>query len=189
MAKNDNTSAFIDGLLKTLVMGGVISTVVVAPNALQAFDKPLRHYLKKLDRRARERELRRLTSYMRRQGLITVDYEHGLTITESGHKRLAKMEFDNLEIPKPKTWDKKWRLVIFDIPESRRQGRVALTSKLRKMGVQPLQQSAWIYPHPCRDQIVRVCGEFAINRWVTYLETEHIDHQDNLIKRFGLIIK
>ena len=170
-------------------MSGVIGSIIVAPNALQAFDKPLRHYLKKLDKRERERELRRITAYMRRQGLVTGSYEHGLAITKSGHKRVSKMEFDNLKIPKPNKWDKKWRLVIFDIPESRRQGRVALTSKLRSMGVQPLQQSVWIYPHPCRDQIIKVCEEFDISRWVTYLETEHIDHEDSLINRFKPEIK
>ena len=188
MAKNDTTSAVIDGLLKTLIMGGIISTIVIAPNAVQAMDKPLAHFMKKLDKRTREREIRRITMYMRRQGLLTGDYEHGLAITKLGRRRLDKMEFDKLQIPKPKKWDKKWRLIIFDIPESNRQGRVALTSKLRSMGVQPLQQSVWIHPHSCRNEVARICTEFAISRWVTYLETDHIDHHQLMINRFKHII-
>jgi len=184
MARNDTTSAVIDSLLKLLVVGGVLSAVMVAPNILQAVNKPLFKYFNRLDKRARERELRRIIIYMRQRGLVTGAYEHGLVITTAGRRRATQVDFDNLAIYRPQKWDKKWRLVIFDIPESRRRARVALTGKLKLLGFQKLQHSVWIHPFPCRDQIVKVCLEYNISHYVSYIETTYIDHQGLLIQRF-----
>ncbi len=43
-----------------------------------------------------------------------------LTLTEKGEKRAKEIQFNNLIIEKPEKWDKKWRLVIFDISETKR---------------------------------------------------------------------
>ena len=55
MGRKTNRSAVIDGVLKLVVVGGVTTTVLLAPNAVQMFDKPLRKFFNKMDRRARER--------------------------------------------------------------------------------------------------------------------------------------
>ncbi len=187
MAKNETTSAIIDGLLRFVAFGGVLSIGLMTPNALQALDKPLQTYFNRLDKRAREREFRRLRIYMKQKGLIAFtseDYEHGITLTKTGKKRLQKAKFDNLLITQPKKWDKQWRLVFFDIPESKRHARRALTSKLRLLGFQQLQRSAWIHPFPCRPEIEVVARAFDVSKYLTYIETSYIDNQKLLRKRF-----
>lgn len=188
MARNDTTSAVIDGILRCLVAAGTISMALIAPNILQALDKPTRKYFQSLDRRAQERELRRITSYMRRRGLLAEDYEHGLELTTSGKQRLQRLDFDNLEIVPPKSWDKKWRLVLFDIPETKHVGRKMLTDKLRSLGFQQLQQSVWLHPFPCRSEVETVCEVYQLSRYVTYIETSHIDHEHLLIRRFTSVL-
>jgi len=183
-SRNDTTAAIIDGLLKLAMGGTVIGVAILAPNAVQIFGKPLNRYFKRFDARAREREFRRITSYMRRQGLVRGSYEHGLAITEAGRKRAEKADFDNLSIAKPKKWDKKWRLVMFDIPQTHKRGRDYLTSKLKALGFRQLQQSVWVYPFMCREEVEMVSLVFDVSRYVTYIETSHIDHQDKLLERF-----
>lgn len=56
MAKNDNTSAIIDNILRLMTIGDVLSTALFAPNLLQMLDKPLQQYFNRLDRCAQERE-------------------------------------------------------------------------------------------------------------------------------------
>ncbi len=185
---NDTTAAIIDGALKLMVSSGAIAVMVLAPNALVALDKPFSVFLKKMDERSRERELRRITVYMKKRGLVTGSYEHGLVITKAGKRRAETADFDNLAIPKPNTWDKKWLLVLFDIPERQKRGRDYLTHKLRMLGFRPLQQSVWVYPFPCLEEIEAVTMAFGVSKYVTYIETAHIDHQNKLITKFSEVL-
>ena len=45
-------------------------------------------------------------------------------------------------------WDGAWRVVIFDLPEERRQDRQMLWRALRARKLGLLQRSVWIWPHP-----------------------------------------
>lgn len=45
-------------------------------------------------------------------------------------------------------WDRYWRLVLFDVPESRSSTRNTLRRYLRARGFGYLQNSVWITPHP-----------------------------------------
>ena len=187
MARNDTTSAIIDGLLQVLIVGGLLATTLAAPNAVQALDKPLACYFRGLDKRTREREYRRVLRYMKRQGLIkygSEDYEHGIQITKTGIKRAEQADLDRMNIARPKSWDKKWRIVFFDIPETNKQARDHLTRKLKELGFRQLQKSVWIHPFPCRDEVAAVTHQYGVSRFVTYIETIFIDSQDKLKARF-----
>ncbi len=184
MARNDTTSAIIDTLLKLAIGGSALSVGLVIPNALIALEKPLNIFLGQMDKREQEREARRIISYMKSRGLLKGEYEHGLKITKKGRRRLEQLEFDNLVIPAQRSWDHTWRLVIYDIPESHKSGRDSLTAKLRELGFFQLQQSVWIHPFPCREIIEKVTSTFGIERYVSYIESPHLDNETALIQRF-----
>lgn len=188
MDKRDMTGAIVDNILKLTMFSSMVATMVVAPNALQLFDKPVRKYLKKLDARGRDRELRRIIAYMKNRELIADNYQHGLKITRTGLRRLKKHDFDNLSINRPEHWDKHWRIVFFDIPEKYKAGRNALNLKLRTLGFRPLQKSVWVHPFPCQDEVKLVCKTYGISKYVTYIETSSIDNQTALKKRFVNLI-
>lgn len=187
MARNETTSAIIDGMLKLIAVGGLVATIIVAPNAVQALDKPLSLYFRKLDKRAREREYRRYLQYMKRQGLIkyrSIDYEHGIELTVAGKKRAERANFEALNIPALKNWDKKWRIVFFDIPEKYKTSRDYLSRKLRAMGLVQLQRSVWVYPFPCLEEVEIVTRHYGVSNFISYIETEHINSQQKLKERF-----
>jgi DNA-binding transcriptional regulator PaaX len=52
-----------------------------------------------------------------------------------------------------KEWDRKWRLVIFDIKEIERNLRDKLREKLKKWGFAMWQESVYISPHPILEAI------------------------------------
>jgi len=58
-----------------------------------------------------------------------------------------------MEIKKTSQWDRKWRIVFFDIPEKHRRARDALREKLKEIGFREFQQSVFIQPYPCTDEI------------------------------------
>ncbi len=189
--RKDTTQAIMEGVLKFIAAGGFVTTALVVPNALQIFEKPMNEMLKSLDRRAQEREVRRVLHYMKQRGLIryqTKDYENGIKLTKEGKKRLKRHSFESMVIASPSDWDKKWRLVFFDIPEDLHTKRAALTHKLRILGFQQLQQSIWIHPFPSRPEIEAITEVFDVRRFVTYIEISHIDGDKQLRNRFKRLI-
>ena len=187
MSKHSNTSAVIDGLLNFVVLGGTLSLGIIAPNSIQALDKPLQKYFQAMDKRQRNRELQRLTTYMKRKNLLENDYQHGLVLTKKGYDRARKSNINSLKIDTTIKWDHTWRIVLYDIPENHKNGRDTLTRKLRNLGFYQLQRSVWIHPFPCRREIEVLTAYCGIEKYVSYIETTYIDKQEILLKKFSLV--
>lgn len=136
-------------ILRTLAVGGVMTVALVAPKTLTL--------LKKLDRGAAHRKnlYRRITQAITRlehSGLVQTLGQYGhrrVTLTAAGHAVIDALYVSEYHIPEPAFWDGKWRVVIFDIREKRRRARSQLRILLSNAGFLRLQDSVWIYPHPC----------------------------------------
>lgn len=72
-------------------------------------------------------------------------------ITSKGKKDLVRsFPLINLQ---HKKWDKKWRVVFFDIPEEIRGARDVLRAKLRELGFGAVQKSVFLSAHPFEDDM------------------------------------
>ncbi|MBI2054240.1 MAG: hypothetical protein HYT36_02820 [Candidatus Staskawiczbacteria bacterium] len=67
-----------------------------------------------------------------------------ISLTEKGKLRALNIRFKRLNYKK-EPWDKKWRMVAFDIPNTHRKGRDAVRYRLRTAGFYELQESILIY--------------------------------------------
>lgn len=92
------------------------------------------------------------------------------SLTDKGKAKSLTYEFNALTLPKSKKWDKKWRLVLFDIPETKKKIRDALRRKLKALGFLEFQKSVFVYPYPCRDEINFILNFWAIPEHVHYVE-------------------
>jgi DNA-binding transcriptional regulator PaaX len=185
------TAAVIDGLLRFVVGGGTIASILVAPGMAEVLDKPTRAYFNRLNKRSQQRELKRLLYYMKQRGLIkptSDDYAHGLVMTKRGKQRIKRRDFENITITTPAKWDQKWRIVFFDIPEAQREGRRQLIHKLKTIGFQQLQQSVWVHPFQSRPEVEQIASEYEVQRYISYVEATGIDSENLLKKRFKDII-
>lgn len=93
---------------------------------------------------------------LRREGHLSIKRDGKqiyVSLTNEGRKKAGIFQINSLTIKRPKRWDKKWRLFIFDIPEKRKISREALRGKLKELGFCPFQKSAWIYPFDCTAEI------------------------------------
>jgi len=189
MGKTNNTSVVIDRILALTATTGFIAGSLLLPGLAIGLDKPMQKLMKHLDKRERERELMRVVRYMRSQRLVSGNYQHGLQITPRGHKRLAKAQLDSLQVVKPPSWDKNWRLIFFDIPEPSKAGRDQLIIKLKGLGFYQLQRSVWVHPFPCREVIEELGAYYQIDQYITYVETAYIDNQRQLAKKFHRILR
>ncbi|TSC95060.1 MAG: hypothetical protein CEN87_72 [Parcubacteria group bacterium Licking1014_1] len=108
-------------------------------------------------------------------------------LTKKGKKIVKEILFEGMKIEKQKIWDKKWRIVIFDIPEQKkRHMRDAMRQKLQRIGFYQLQKSVWVHPYPCEKEVQLLCEVFSINPFVNIITAEKIYDDDILLECFKL---
>ncbi len=118
------------------------------------------------------------------------DFPDGTTemrLTDKGRERVLFMRYESMQFPKADSWDGKWRVVLFDIPEDKKRTRDVLRQKLTSLGFRELQKSVLVYPYPCRDELDFLIEHFGLRRYVRFLEATEIDVAPHLKKRFGLL--
>lgn len=165
--------------------GPLVLSSLFLPNAVQML-KPLIKWRKnwdKIDRRLIYNAVRRLNQ-KRLVELVEKDDKLYIKITGNGKKVIKNFDYDDLELPKLKKWNKKWHLVIFDIPEKKSKERRAFSKKLKDVGFYPIQESVFIYPYDCRDEISFVCGFLEIDRYVNYCIVDALDKKEGDIRKF-----
>jgi DNA-binding transcriptional regulator PaaX len=193
MSRNIQTTELMNHTLRALITGAVVFSAIGAPGLLVALDKYLYPYMKGLDKKTRKQEVRRIIRNLKKQGLIKYtaeDYEHGLIVTNEGRKRIQKVHLqESIIIHTPKKWDKQWRMVFFDIPESIKPKREIFNRGLKQMGFVQLQRSVWVHPFPCKEQIQTLAAFYNIEKYITYIETSYIDNVKALLERFDHLFK
>ena len=110
-----------------------------------------------------------------------------IVLTKDGKKKALKYQIDEIKIKKPDKWDKKWRIVIFDIPEKKKKIREALRDKLKEIGFKELQKSVFIYPYPCEDEIDFIIEVFEIRPHVRFLIVDSFTNEEQFRLKFELI--
>ncbi len=111
-----------------------------------------------------------------------------ILLTEKGRIRKLAYDLEKIRIPKPQKWDGQWRFLIFDIPEKARFARDTFRERLRQLGFIQFQQSVWIYPYPCENEIDFLAENLRISRFLTLL-TVRIKNDEPLrtvFKKFKL---
>ncbi|MCI0542661.1 hypothetical protein L0Y69_02850 [bacterium] len=170
-------------ILKGVAVAGALAGVLVLPGAA-----PLLKLFGAETARGRYRMKRTLASLEKRK-LLRVERQNGkttVTLTESGKTRVLEYDFEEMKIVRPKKWDGKWHIISFDIPEPKRKARRNLSIKLRGIGCYPLQESLFISPYSCREEI-DFLGEIAqVRKYIFYLVAEKIENEEFLKRFFSL---
>lgn len=140
-----------------LVAGGVALALSTAPTLFMALAAV--GYVIKAEDRAKRRRLQRSFQYLMRNKYVTKDTTGkgariGLTVR--GKTRIMRhIRERTLLVPinRPKVWDRRWRIILFDIPTAERSKRNAFRALIRRLGAVMLQKSVWIYPFDCSEQV------------------------------------
>lgn len=71
-------------------------------------------------------------------------------------------------------WDGKWRIVIFDIPESKRAVRSVLRNRLKLWGFVRWQQSVWATKKNVIEKFRQLVKELGIKDWILIFESDNV---------------
>lgn len=87
---------------------------------------------------------------------------------------------------KNQKWDKKWRIVFFDIPEKKRRYRDELRLLLKAVGFKKFQKSTWVYPYKVPDFLKEILFEENIKHYARLITTLSIEYDADIRKKFHL---
>ena len=172
-------------VLKLLAIGGAVAIAATSPyfvpNIIKNF-KSARKYQKK--------KVYDTFYNLRKRGFINFEnknYQIYISLTDKGKKAAGRFQIDDLKINKPKKWDGKWRLVIFDIVQLQRLKRDVFRGKLKELGFRPLQKSIWVCPYACKDEIGLLRDFFGLGKKeIRLITADDIEADNSLIETFKL---
>ena len=169
-----------------LLSAGVALGLTPSPAVQWRIIKSLPKAWKDINRTA----LRRIINEFKYDRLIDFrDEKDGavtIMISEKGKKMALRFHPEQMTIKKPAIWDKKLRIVIFDIPEKKKAAREALRKKLRQLGFKEVQKSVWAYPYPCEDEIKFLAEFFEVSQHVRVLTVTDMSMDADIKIHFGL---
>ena len=105
---------------------------------------------------------------LREKGYIETTVNEGkvmIKLTELGEDALGFVDEN-------KPWDKKWRIVLYDIPENKRGVRDLLRRRLKEWGFKKWQQSTWITKKDVTDKLRKLVKKLGITDWVAIIESD-----------------
>lgn len=126
---------------------------------------------------------------LRRQKLIEykdIGERTKIVLTEAGKEMYMKFNYDEIEIKTPKIWDRNFRIIVFDIPETKRAARDALRKKIIELGCVRFNDSVWVYPYPCQKEIDFIANYWKVGKYVHFILARDITNRELLEKNFNL---
>ena len=164
-------------VLQTVAAAGFLSVALLAPNALQALRQVglfPKHRQKEIFNSSRNRLVK--------NGLLAYEGKF-IRLTDKGEAKLCQLERHDYKLARPKLLYKKWRILIFDIPERRRALRARIRRTIVSVGFMRLQKSVWVYPYDCEDFVNLIKADFKIGKDLLYLIVDSIEN-DKFIKEY-----
>lgn len=172
-------------ILLTL-LGGVALGLSSSPGQYFRTFRKLRKEWQKINQGNFNRSFRKLSSEKLIQEQKLPDGSFKLVLTEKGKKVARQLSFlgSAINFKKPKKWDGKWRVVLFDIPEKDRLFRNILRAHLYELDFKKLQHSVFVSPYPFEKEILDLVALYSAEKYVRVITATMIDNEKNLKKHF-----
>ena len=184
--KRARRGALEHALLGTLALAGLLTVAATVPKLLSLVrDEHLELVLPQDPRQRLHETARRL----KHKGLIVFEKKNGrihMRITEKGKRELAKLRIGAYRIKKPRRWDGRWRIVIFDVRESRRADRARIRRLLLGLHFIRLQDSVWVSPFDCEEVVALIKQEYRLGPSLLYIVAAAIEFDRKLREDFDL---
>lgn len=168
-------------LLETASAAVGLGIALAAPNAVRIF-RSFGLFEYKRD----DEIIKRSRKLLVKRGLMSYSSGNLLRLTEKGKAKLQHIRLTKFKFSIPKKWDKRWRVLIFDIPERKRALRDKVRSTLVAIGFVQLQRSVWIFPHDCENLVTLLKADFKIGKELLYMIVDSLEYDSWVKSHFGL---
>ena len=108
-----------------------------------------------------------------------------LVLSKNGKRMALRYNIDDMRIKAPASWDKTWRIVMFDVPEPYKKIRDTLRMHFKNMGFYEFQKSVFVHPYPCGKEIEYLMEFYQSRKYIRYIVATEIDNSLELKRHFG----
>lgn len=187
MSESGKVDPRVKDILKLLGGGTLLLASFVMPGVAGMAMKEFKNYKKEKDEKEWKKfnlwRLKQVIKRLEQQKVVEVK-DGEVRITEKGKLKILKFSLDDIEL-KRKT-DGKWRLIIYDISELKRKERDIFRSFLKRLKFFKLQQSIYLTPYICEDEIEYLKQQFGVGKEVQVLKVSGIDNEQIYKNYFGI---
>ena len=122
------------------------------------------------DQSIKKSELSQAVKRLRERGLIAYEEDRTkqmiIKLTNLGRDALGDL------VVLQKDWDGKFRIVLFDIPESKEVIRDLFRRRLKDWGFKMWQRSVWISKNNVTERLRKLIDKMEIKDWVAVIESD-----------------
>ncbi len=132
----------------------------------------------------------KVIKYLEAKNRISLEDRDGKTyviLTQHGRLQLNEDSIWDMRIEKPRRWDRKWRLVLFDLPVQHNTVRNSFRLKLEDLGFRLYQRSVFIYPYECHEEVHTIAKWYGIDEYIRYIVATEVHDMRQFAKMFDLI--
>lgn len=172
-------------ILRLLAAAGSIGLIFAFPGAAPALGSLV------LGKKSYPRwQTRKVINQLGQQKYVTIhENDDGSVTVKTTHRgilRALTYQLESMQLKKPRKWDKKWRVVMFDIPDKHKRVRELFRVRLKQLELDQFQESVYISPYPCFDEIEFLRELYGVPFSIKYLLVEKIEDDEFLRTRFEL---
>lgn len=148
--------------------------------------KSIRREWRDIDQQSFERSIKRLSQEKLVKEKRLTDGSFKLLLTEEGKREAKKLSLfgNSIKFKKPRKWDRKWRIVLFDIPEKDRIFRDILREHLRELKFYKLQHSVFVSPYSFEKPIIELISLYSAKQHVRVVTAIKIDNENQIKNHF-----
>jgi len=131
---------------------------------------------KALERQKRKRQFAQFVNYLKKQGYIKIASlkgKKGILITPKGSKKILKVKYKLSD--KKRRKDKKWIMIMYDIPEKKKKERTSLREMLQILGYQQFQKSIWMCPYDVFKETEEIIRIYSLSPYVKTFLIEEVE--------------
>jgi hypothetical protein len=133
--------------------------------------------------------LRRSLRRLQQQKVVTITQKGNqqiVTLTDKGRRKILQYSLEDITIERPSRWDGKWRLILYDVSNEKKKSRDLFRYALKALCFYQLQESVWIYPYPCDDQIAFLREFYSIGNDALYIVADKFKNDAPYRTYFGI---
>lgn len=106
----------------------------------------------------------------------TTEQSSFVGLTAEGRHKLRNIKLSSQNHLVSTHWDGYWRIVIVDIPESRKKDKDAIRYILKKAQFVQIKQSVWISPYPLEHMMINMKKDLGLEEELMVFVTDKIDN-------------
>ncbi|MEK7127175.1 MAG: CRISPR-associated endonuclease Cas2 [Patescibacteria group bacterium] len=133
--------------------------------------------------------LRRTLAKLEKEKAIDIFNKNGnqvVVLTDKGCKKVLEGSVEEMVINKPPVWDHKWRIVLYDIFDKKKNIRDHFRKCLTSAGFFEIQKSVYIHAYPCEKEIEYLKTYLGLAGEVKVIIAEKIEDDDKFRSYFDV---